>query len=45
MIEDRRGDLLESVVGRVDAEEVGHSMIGGRGLVEGPHKFRGVVAS
>ena len=45
MIEYRRGDILESVLGRADAEEVGHNRIYGRGLVEGPHNYRGVVDS
>ena len=45
MIEHRRGDLVEYVVGGADAEEVGHSIIDGRGPVEGPRNFRGVVAS
>ena len=45
MIEHRRGDLVESVVGGADDEEVGHNSIYGRGLAEGPCNYRGVVSS
>ena len=45
MIEHRRGDLLESILGVEDAEYVRHNRIDGRGFAEGPRKFRGVVAS
>ena len=45
VIEHRQGDLVESVVGRAYAEEVGHNRIDGRGLAEGQHNCRVVVAS
>ena len=32
MIEHRRGDIVESVVGGEDAEKVGHDRIDGSGL-------------
>ena len=45
VIEHRRGDLVESVVGGTDDEEVGHNSIYGRGLAEVPCNCRGVVSS
>ena len=45
MIEQRRGDLVESVVGGSDADRVTHNRIGGGVFAEGPRKCRGVVAS
>ena len=44
MIEHRRGDLVESVVGRADDDKVGHGRIDGGDLAEVPRNFGGVVA-
>ena len=45
MIEHRQGGLVESVVGGIDAEKVGHDRIDGGGLAEGPRNYWGVFAS
>ena len=45
VIEHRQGVLVESFVGRIDADKVGHDRIDGGGLAEGPRNYWGVFAS
>ena len=44
MIEQRRGDLVESVLGREDDDKIGHNRIDGGDLAEGQRNCGGVVA-
>ena len=39
------GELVESVVGRLDADKVGHGRVDGGGLAEAPRNCLGVVDS